>query len=74
MSLMRDGSRQYLECEDCTETTDEFEREDFELLIATAKDAGWQMRQDGRGTWLHHCPSCSDRGSRLARAQALFDR
>ena len=72
MTIQRDGRNQYLECEECTETTEPFDRDDFAEMIQSAKDAGWQIKQDSRGAWLHHCPGCSDSGSRLARAQALF--
>lgn len=72
MTLQRDHDfdQQFLECEECSETTDTYERDEFSEMIRAAKEAGWIVRQDANG-WIHTCPDCSG-GGRLARAQSLF--
>ena len=72
MTLCRDyGNEQFLECEECPETTDSYDRDEFDEMIRAAKEAGWSIQQEG-SSWTHKCPDCAGHGGRLARAQALF--
>lgn len=71
MTLVREHQTQFLECEDCPETTEPFDRNDFHEMIQSAKDAGWQIQQAGNGGWEHRCPTCRNGGG-LARARSMF--
>lgn len=75
MTILRDSGRAALECEECSETTETFARDEFNEMIESAKDAGWEIRQGSNGEWEHRCPGCSGGGGgRLARARAMFGR
>ena len=71
MSVHYDEGRVFLECEDCPETTDPYGRDDFEVMIADAKAAGWSIYLAGH-RWEHKCPTCKH-GDRLAAARAKFE-
>lgn len=34
------------------------DRDDFDILIADAKDNGWDIDKDAQGQWMHTCPDC----------------
>lgn len=68
MTIHRDGREQYLECEECPETSDP--GQNFEEMIGAAKSKGWKIILAG-GEWLHTCPDCKS-GDRLAAARAKF--
>lgn len=70
MTTMYDGGDVFLECEECTETTECYRRDDFDTMVREAKAAGWSVYLNG-GRWEHKCPGCKG-GDRLARAQRLF--
>lgn len=70
MTTHYDGGHVYLECEDCTETTDHYGPDYFDALVADAKAAGWSIYLNGN-RWEHKCPGCKA-GDRLARAQKMF--
>ncbi len=67
MTLQRDGKWMQFECDECPNTTDEYD--DFEELRTEAKREGWEIKPSVEG-WSHRCPDC--RGSGLARQRALF--
>lgn len=70
MTIHKDGRQQQIECEECTTTTDLYDHDDFDRMIAAAKKAGWKIEIAG-GEWVHTCPACRG-GDRLARQRALF--
>lgn len=48
-----------LECENCGETYENEDKEEFRMFVASAKEANWKFRKVG-DVWFHYCPSCSD--------------
>lgn len=70
MTILKDGRDRQLECEECAETTEVYDKDDFDLMIADAKRAGWTIRLSG-SSYTHTCSGCS-RGSKLARQRALL--
>jgi hypothetical protein len=70
MSILSDGRERAIECDQCPETTQPMDRDDFETLISTAKNDGWLIRLEN-GEYVHTCSGCRA-GSRLAAAQAKF--
>lgn len=75
MTVHYDGNTTFLECEECPETTDCYEREaGFDEMIREALGAGWTISRapiNEGGGYTHYCPSCKGT-DRLARAQKLF--
>lgn len=63
MSVERnDPTKVHIECDNCGKTTDdEYDLDDFEVMIREAKTAGWQIRPGPNG-WTHRCPACSSSG------------
>lgn len=57
MTLHYNGKKRFIECDHCPETTDEFDKDDFDILIATAREQGWDIRP-GRDGYDHKCPGC----------------
>ncbi len=70
MSIIKNGRERAIECDECPETTDEFDKDDFAQMVATAKADGWQIEPTGDG-YSHRCPDCRV-GDRLAAARAKF--
>lgn len=68
MTIHRDGREQYLECEECPETSDP--SENFEQMIGAAKSKGWIIKLEG-GEWTHTCKDCGG-SSNIARQRKLF--
>ena len=73
MTINRDGRDIELECDSCPTTTEVFDTNDFEIMIAAAKSDGWEIAPspEARGGYSHLCPSCQG-GSRVQRAKDLF--
>lgn len=55
--IIQDGRERALECEDCPEQTDPFDKDDFKLMIETARKDGWRIVMI-MGEWKHYCPDC----------------
>lgn len=77
MSIERVGKvSQRLECEECGETTETFNSDEFRTMIEIAKTDGWQIIQTPRGVWEHYCAACDPDGadgeSPLDRARRMF--
>lgn len=36
-----------------------YDSEDFDVMIADAKDSGWKLFKNDRGVWEHTCDDCS---------------
>lgn len=70
MTIIADGRERAIECDECPEMTDPFDKSDFDLMVQTAKNDGWLIRF-ADGEWSHTCPSCKA-GDRLAAARAKF--
>lgn len=62
MSIIRDTHTQYIICDEvkCRNETDEFERDEFQLMIDVAKETGWYIHKEG-DEWQHTCPDCLPR-------------
>lgn len=59
MSINRDGKRIEVQCDTCSETSDEYVEEDFYVMIEEIKSQGWLMNQDfTTREWRHICPTC----------------
>lgn len=73
MTIQRDGREMEIECDSCPNTTDTYDKNDFNTMVAVAKDDGWEIKPDpsAQGGYSHTCPSCRE-GSRLQRARDLF--
>lgn len=71
MAILKSQRYRQIECDECGSTTDEYDEDDFQIMVQTAKEGGWKIDQDGSGAWTHLCPDCRS-GGRLAAAQRLF--
>lgn len=72
MSINYHGNWRSLECDECGEELEEFEKDDFDVMIADAKAKDWTINNDC-GTWHHFCPSCVlGQGNKVDNARALF--
>jgi hypothetical protein len=50
-----------LVCDDCQDTTDDYDGDEFALMIRDAKNDGWLItRDDKTGEYSHMCPDCVD--------------
>ncbi len=47
------------ECE-CGETFPGGTEDNFRTFVQHVRDAGWKIRKDEDGTWLHICPGCQE--------------
>lgn len=76
--IQKDGKFQELVCDECGDDSgNPFQKVEFGEMIASAKDAGWQIELDNHGVWRHYCPTCRDDhapGDRLEAQMALFGR
>lgn len=70
MTVHKEAGESFLECEDCTTTTDLYDEEQFEAMIRDAKAAGWLIKLE-HGEWVHRCPD-HKHGDRLAAARSKF--
>lgn len=59
MSIIRHGNKMQLECDSCNETQHkDYHRDDFDVMISDAKQAGWRVYKEDDGTWSHICDDC----------------
>lgn len=70
MAVLTDGRERALECDECPETTTPMDKNDFEVMVASVKSDGWEIRFNGT-EYTHKCPGCRS-SDRLAAAQRLF--
>lgn len=70
MTILTDRRDRQLECDRCPETTPVYDKDDFDIMIAEAKDQGWEISRSSAG-WRHLCRSCRS-GERLDRAKRLL--
>lgn len=71
MSIERYGNERTLACDVCGDETERYHHDDFGMMIAAAKDAGWTIRQNASGEYEHTCPDCPEE-SALDRARRMF--
>lgn len=49
-----------LACDECQDELEgEFEKHEFQAMIAHAKAEGWSIKPDNQGGWWHTCPDCA---------------
>jgi hypothetical protein len=62
-----------VQCDECGDTlSEDFDLDDFLVMVGFAKQEGWTIRPDGHGGWMHRCPDC--RPSSLAEQRRLLGR
>lgn len=71
MTILKDRGTRQLECDECPNTTDTYDADDFHIMIQAAKEGGWQVKLGPGGEYTHLCPDCRH-GDRLAAARAKF--
>ena len=50
-----------LTCDNCDDAFDRpFDAEDFGVMIADARRAGWRIQPDDTGGYAHTCPACAE--------------
>lgn len=61
MSVENDHRDIYLSCDAkrCNETTEPYDRDEFNMMIYEAKRAGWKI-ENRRGQYFHTCPACAE--------------
>jgi Fe2+ or Zn2+ uptake regulation protein len=65
----RQGSERTLACDGCGDVFDTVHRDDFESMIAEAREVAWTIAAIS-GKFTHQCPDC--RPSRLEAARRMF--
>lgn len=68
MSIERNGRAQQMVCDNCSDTGEEFDRDDFALMIAREQRHGWTIRKV-RDEWEHYCPNCKPKDSLTANQE-----
>lgn len=60
-------------CDHCTNTSDDYNLDDFQAAVDDIKESGWKVRRDERaeGGWSHVCPDHSGAG-RVAEHRRLL--
>lgn len=69
MSIERDGKQRMISCDHCGNTLELFEEDEFNEMIADAKEKGWRIRCEDPG-WTHICPAHHE--TALERARRLL--
>jgi hypothetical protein len=69
MTLLKDGRNRQIQCDFCSETTEVYDTDDFDMMLGVAKDEGWEISIHGT-RWVHKCPDCRHGG--LARQRELL--
>ncbi|MCB1476591.1 MAG: hypothetical protein H6883_07030 [Rhodobiaceae bacterium] len=70
MSIERHAGMMQLVC-DCGATQPEtYEHEDFDVMVADARDAGWKISKMA-GEWEHTCPDCAEAARRRPHGRLL---
>lgn len=44
-------------CDECGNTTDDYDDDEFHRMVREAKQGGWRI-DNRRGQYFHTCPSC----------------
>lgn len=55
--IEREHRDQFIACDSCSAYTEPYDHDDFNRMIADAKENGWRIRLRG-GEWGHTCPNC----------------
>lgn len=71
MTILRDRGTRQIECDECSNTGNVYDEDDFQIMVQSAKDGGWLIKTDGRGDYTHLCPNCRH-GDRVAAARKKF--
>ena len=59
MSIEKQKGKIILTCDECADTYDEYDADDFKQMIKDAKTDDWKIfRDDDTDEWLHWCPNC----------------
>lgn len=66
MTIKIKAGKMHVECDDCGETmktlngkrTQEYDREDFDILIEDLRDNGWVYERGADGKYTHTCFDC----------------
>lgn len=56
--IWRDRSEMNLVCDTCEADGKTYDTDDFNRMIADAKEAGWRITIE-KGEWTHKCPACA---------------
>lgn len=64
MSIERSKGKIGMNCDSCgdelkrNDTQVLHDKDDFDILIADARDEGWDITKTKSGVWEHTCPDC----------------
>ena len=63
MGIIRETGQMQLDCDKCgAEHPEVFPNDDFDEMIARAKEHGWRIVRD-TGGWKHYCPKHQGAGA-----------